>query len=115
MNSRRINGMAGVVLLMHIATRLNDSADEVAGDEKRQVRGHRFSGGIDLIPAANRAWVSGSTGRCLTLVLAGSFPRQLPSFQFLDGLTGRGTKPPPQFGQTLSRMWSTHEAQNVHS
>ena len=28
---------------------------------------------------------------------------------------GRGTKPPPQFGQTLPRMLSTHVAQNVHS
>jgi len=48
-------------------------------------------------------------------VLAGSFPRKLSSFQFFDGLIGLGTKPPPQFGQTLLRTFSTHEAQNVHS
>jgi len=36
---------------------------------------HRFSGGIDIISAANRAWACGSTGLCLTLMLAGSLPR----------------------------------------
>ena len=63
----------------------------------------------------NFAWTAGSTGLCLTWVLAGSVPRKLPSFQFFDGLTGRGTKPPPQFGQTFAKMVSTHVAQNVHS
>jgi hypothetical protein len=31
------------------------------------------------------------------------------------GRTGRGQKPPPQFGQTLSRTFSTQERQKVHS
>jgi hypothetical protein len=35
--------------------------------------------------------------------------------QFCAGLTGRGAKPPPQFGQTFSSTPSTHAAQNVHS
>ena len=39
--------------------------------------------------------------RRLTLVLAVSL-RPLSPFQFFDGLMGLGTKPPPQFGQTLS-------------
>jgi hypothetical protein len=65
--------------------------------------------------AANRACATGSTGRCLTLVLAGSLPRKLSPFQFFDGLMGRGTKPPPQFGQTLLNTVSTQVAQNVHS
>ena len=65
--------------------------------------------------AANRACACGSTGRCLILVLAASLPRQLSFFQFLDGLIGLGPKPPPQFGQTLSRMVSTQVAQKVHS
>lgn len=68
-----------------------------------------------LIAAENCAWAAESTGRCLTLVPAGSFPRKLSFFQFLDGLTGLRTKPPPQFGQTFSRTLSTHVAQNVHS
>lgn len=68
-----------------------------------------------LIGAANFACTNGSTGRCLILVLAGSFPRKLSPFQFVDGRTGLGTKPPPQFGHTLPRMPSTHAAQNVHS
>ena len=36
-------------------------------------------------------------------------------FQFFDGLMGRGTNPPPQFGHTFPRTSSTHAAQNVHS
>jgi hypothetical protein len=31
------------------------------------------------------------------------------------GLIGRGTNPPPQFGQTFCNTLSTHAAQNVHS
>src|SRR6185503_20456502 len=61
------------------------------------------------------AWADASTGLCRTIVLAGSLTRKLPSRQFRAGRTGRGTNPPPQFGQTLSRMRSTHVAQNVHS
>jgi hypothetical protein len=56
-----------------------------------------------LIAAANRACASGSTGLCLTLALAGSLPRKLSPFQFVAGLIGLGTKPPPQFGQTFSQ------------
>ena len=41
--------------------------------------------------------------------------RKLSPFQFFDGLTGLGTNPPPQFGQTFSRILSTQAAQNVHS
>jgi hypothetical protein len=54
-------------------------------------------------------------GLRFTLVLAGSFPRKLSPFQFLAGLIGLGTSPPPQFGQAFSRALSTHLAQNVHS
>jgi len=69
-----------------------------------QASGHyRFSGGIILIAAEKCAWAARSTGLCLTSVLAGSLPRKLSPFQFLDGLTGLGTKPPPQFGQTLPK------------
>lgn len=68
-----------------------------------------------LIAAANRAWPAGSIGRWRILVLAGSLPRKLSPFQFLDGLIGLGTNPPPQFGHTFSRTLSTHAAQKVHS
>lgn len=76
---------------------------------------HLFSGGIGLILAENFACAAGSTGRCFTTVLAGSFPRKLSPFQFVAGLIGRGTNPPPQLGQTLSRTRSTQVTQNVHS
>src|SRR5947207_8919036 len=59
-----------------------------------------FSGGMLLIEAENCAWTARSTGLCFTFVLAGSLPRKLSPFQFLDGLTGLGTNPPPQLGQT---------------
>ena len=65
--------------------------------------------------AENFACAPGSTGRCLILVLGGSLPRKLSPFQFLAGLIGLGTNPPPQFGQTLPRTLSTQLAQNVHS
>jgi hypothetical protein len=68
-----------------------------------------------LTAAAKRAWSSGSTGLCLILVLAGSFPRKFPPFQFLDGLIGLGANPPPQLGHTFSSTLSTQVAQNVHS
>ena len=76
---------------------------------------YRFSGRIVLILAEKRAWAADSTGRCFTVVLAGSVPRKLSSFQFIEGLIGRGTNPPPQFGQTFPRTRSTQEAQKVHS
>jgi hypothetical protein len=82
---------------------------------KQPVNRYRCSGGSILICAENRACAAGSTGLCLTFVLAGSFPRKLSSFQLVDGLIGRGTNPPPQFGQTLPRTSSTQVAQNVHS
>ena len=54
---------------------------------------YRFSGGIFWIGAANFAWAAGSTGLCLTLVLAGFVPRKLSPVQFLDGRMGLGTNP----------------------
>lgn len=65
--------------------------------------------------AENFACAAGSTGRRLIRVLAGSLPRKLSLFQFVAGLIGLGTNPPPQFGQTLPRTLSTQVAQNVHS
>src|SRR5262252_9474540 len=62
----------------------------------------------------NLACAAGSTGRCRIFVLAGSIPRKLSPFQFLEGLIGLGTNPPPQLGQTLPSA-STQDAQKVHS
>src|SRR5262245_8757102 len=38
-----------------------------------------------------------------------------PARHSVAGRTGRGWKPPPQFGQTLDSRRSTQSAQNVHS
>jgi len=76
---------------------------------------YRSSGATPLISAENSACAKGSTGLCLIVALAGFAPRKLPFLQFLEGLTGLLTNPPPQFGQTLCNTFSTQDAQNVHS
>jgi len=81
----------------------------------RERETYRSDGGTVLISAAKRACSAASTGRCLTLVLAGSLPRKLSPFQLRAGLIGRATNPPPQFGQTFCNTLSTQAAQNVHS
>jgi hypothetical protein len=50
-------------------------AFQVIAGRRRQDALYRRSGGMALIGAEKRAWTAGSTGRCLTLVLGGSFPR----------------------------------------
>ena len=48
------------------------------------------------------------------LVEGGRFATESPGCHSV-GRIGRGTKPPPQFGQTLKSTLSTQSAQNVHS
>jgi hypothetical protein len=83
----------------------------------RNSAGHdqRFSGGMELINAEKRACSAASSGLYLMALLGGSLPKKLSPFQFLEGLIGRGTNPPPQFGHTFRNTLSTHAAQNVHS
>jgi hypothetical protein len=45
----------------------------------------------------------------------GRFATDSPGRHSVAGRMGRGVKPPPQFGQTLSSLCSTQSAQNVHS
>jgi hypothetical protein len=45
----------------------------------------------------------GSTGVCLTVVLAWSLPRKLSPFQFFDGLIGLDTNPPPFWSGLIER------------
>jgi hypothetical protein len=52
---------------------------------------------------------------CTRLVDAGSCSRLTPGRRATAGRTGRGVKPPPQFGQTLCKTFSTQLEQNVHS
>src|SRR5215831_4972377 len=49
------------------------------------------------------------------LVEGGRFATESPGRHSVAGRIGRGTKPPPQFGQTLKSTLSTQSAQNVHS
>ena len=52
---------------------------------------------------------------CTLLDDGGCLAIDRPCRHSVAGRIGRGTKPPPQFGQTLSSVVSTHFAQNVHS
>jgi hypothetical protein len=45
----------------------------------------------------------------------GRFAIDSPGRHSAAGRMGLGTKPPPQFGQTLWSLFSTQSAQNVHS
>ncbi len=45
----------------------------------------------------------------------GRLATESPGRHSVVGRIGRGTKPPPQLGQTLKRMLSTQSAQKVHS
>src|SRR5262245_10564286 len=49
------------------------------------------------------------------LIDGGRFATESPGRHSVAGRIGRGTKPPPQFGQTLKSTLSTQSAQNVHS
>lgn len=48
-------------------------ADHLGAVGRRE--NYRFSGGMALRADANTAWRAGLTGRCLFVLLAGSFPR----------------------------------------
>jgi hypothetical protein len=62
--------------------------------------------------AATSSWLY---FRCTRLSDGACLVTQTPGRHSFDGLIGRGTKPPPQFGQTLNSLVSTQSAQNVHS
>jgi len=49
------------------------------------------------------------------LVEGGRFATESPGRHSVTGRIGRGTKPPPQFGQTLKSTLATQSAQKVHS
>ena len=76
---------------------------------------YRRSGGTLRTGEARAAWAVRSTGSCRTWRLAGWVASGLLPCHAAEGRIGRGTKPPPQFGQTLPSSSSTHVAQNVHS
>jgi hypothetical protein len=53
--------------------------------------------------------------RWIRFVDGGRLATDSPGCHSVVGRIGRGTKPPPQFGQTLCNLCSTQSAQNVHS
>src|SRR5690242_6669607 len=75
----------------------------------------RSCAGTDATRATSARWAGRSTGLYVTFVVAGWRPRKFPCFQSCAGRTGRGTKPPPQLGQTPSSTCSTQSWQKVHS
>jgi hypothetical protein len=75
----------------------------------------RFSGAISLIRAECAAISSRLYFRCTRLSDGNCLVTHAPGRHSCAGRIGRGTKPPPQFGQTLWSLVSTHFAQKVHS
>jgi len=62
--------------------------------------------------AAMSAWLNDNNTR---RVEAGCLASETPGRHSVAGRMGRGTKPPPQFGQTLNSTLSTQSVQKVHS
>ena len=52
---------------------------------------------------------------CTRSVEGGRATIEIPGRHSLAGRTGRGSKPPPQFGHTFKSTCCTQSAQNVHS
>jgi hypothetical protein len=75
----------------------------------------RFDGSIVRIRAEWAAMSSRLYDKCTRLVDAGCFATDNPGRHSVAGRIGRGANPPPQFGQTLCNLVSTHPMQNVHS
>ena len=82
---------------------------------RNDVRLQRSSGGISRSLAECAATSSRLYLRCTRLSDGGCFATDTPGRRSVAGRIGRGAKPPPQFGQTLSSLLSTQSAQNVHS
>jgi hypothetical protein len=53
--------------------------------------------------------------KCTRVLEGGRLATQSPGRHSVAGRIGRGTKPPPQLGQTLYSLVSTQSAQKVHS
>jgi hypothetical protein len=85
-----------------------------AGQEGRLTR-QRLSGGMCSIRLTCSAMSSRVWDRLRRRVEGGCLPRDTPLRHSVAGRIGRGTKPPPQLGQTLCKVCSAHSAQNVHS
>ena len=93
----------------------SDPTGLVHGRRRIAYARYRWAGGINRKAAEKSSCAGMSTGRCLAWLLAGCVPRELPPCQSVFGRMGRGSKPPPQLGQTLWRAWSAHVSQNMHS
>src|SRR5438105_4950857 len=76
---------------------------------------YRFSGRMSLMRIVCAAMSSRLWERCTRFVEAGLSATESPSRHSVEGRMGRGTKPPPQLGQTLWSLVSTQSTQKVHS
>ena len=76
---------------------------------------YRSSGATSRTVLMNSASSARSHFKWTRCVEAGCLPRHTPGRRSVVGRIGRGTNPPPQFGQTLNNTVSTQLTQNVHS
>jgi len=85
------------------------------GQEGKKDVPYRFSGGMSLIRWLRVAISSRLYDNDRRLSDGGRLAIESPERHSVAGRIGRGAKPPPQLGQTLSSTLSTQSAQNVHS
>src|SRR5690348_7844358 len=76
---------------------------------------HRSCGGTSFSRAQCAATSSSEYFSFTRLSEGGCLATHTPDRHSFDGLIGRGTKPPPQFGQTLCSLVCAQSAQKVHS
>ncbi len=69
----------------------------------RRLERYRSSGLMSRTAPTNPASSARSHLRCTRFVEGGCLPRHAPGRRSTIGRIGRGTNPPPQFGQTLAR------------
>src|SRR4029077_3083122 len=84
-------------------------------DDSQSSVPQRFSGGMSLMRAECLAMSSRLYDKWTRLFDGGRFSSERPGRHSVAGRIGRGTKPPPQLGHTLSSLPSTQSAQKVHS
>src|SRR5215472_18005832 len=82
---------------------------------EQRSRTYRSAGGIWRTLSMNWGNVARSHFKCTRAVDAGRVASDTPGLRSVRGRIGRGTKPPPQLGQTLPSTDSTQLAQKVHS
>jgi hypothetical protein len=116
---QELEGMIGPLIIhiisCHDILRSSIPVKRLGSSTAGPTASHRCSGAMSLMRPMCGASSSRLNDRCTRLAEGGRFATDRPGRHSVAGRMGRGAKPPPQFGQTLSSLVSTQSAQNVHS